>query len=219
MASPIQDYGLVGDGETCALISRDGSVDFLCWPRFDSDACFCALLGDEQNGFWRIAPEAQLNGIQRRYRGDTLILETTLNTVSGTARLLDFMPMRANHSSLVRIVEGVRGEVPMRLDLRLRFDYGLTPPWSQRNEDCFVADVGPDLVALHASTPIDPEGPDAAARFTVGAGQRFVFALSYGSSSDSPPSDPTHRRRSRRPSSSGRAGSSASRSLAAGPQR
>ena len=190
MASPIQDYGLVGDGETCALISRDGSVDFLCWPRFDSDACLCALLGDERNGFWRIAPEAQLNGIQRRYRGDTLILETTLNTVSGTARLLDFMPMRANHSSLVRIVEGVRGEVPMRLDLRLRFDYGLTPPWSQRNEDCFVADVGPDLVALHASTPIDTEGPDAAARFTVGAGQRFVFALSYGSSSESPPKRP-----------------------------
>ena len=190
MASPIQDYGLVGDGETCALISRNGSVDFLCWPRFDSNACFCALLGDERNGFWRIAPEAQPRGIQRRYRGDTLILETTFDTVSGTARMLDFMPMRENHSSLVRIVEGVRGEVPMRLDLRLRFDYGLMPPWSRGNEDCFIADVGPDLVALHASTPIDTEGPDAAARFTVGAGQRFVFALSYGSSSESPPKRP-----------------------------
>ena len=190
MASPIQDYGFVGDGETGALISRDGSVDFLCWPRFDSDACFCALLGDEQNGFWRIAPEAQLKGIRRRYRGDTLVLETTFDTVSGTARLLDFMPPRGRHSSLVRIVEGVRGEVPMRLDLRLRFDYGLLPPWSRRNEDCFVADVGPDLVAFHASTPIDPEGPDASARFAVGDGQRFAFVLSYGSSSDPPPSRP-----------------------------
>jgi GH15 family glucan-1,4-alpha-glucosidase len=148
MASPIQDYGLVGDGETCALISRDGSVDFLCRPRFDSDACLCALLGDERNGFWRIAPEAQLNGIQRRYRGDTLILETTFNVVSGTARLLDFMPMRENHSSLVRIVEGVRGEVPMRLDLRLRFGYGLMPPWSQRNEDCASGRFGGDSEEL-----------------------------------------------------------------------
>jgi GH15 family glucan-1,4-alpha-glucosidase len=190
MASSIQDYGFVGDGETGALISRDGSVDFLCWPRFDSAACFCALLGDEQNGFWRIAPQAQLNGIRRRYRGDTLVLETTFDTVSGTVRLLDFMPLREHHSSLVRIVEGVRGEVPMRLDLRLRFDYGLMPPWSRRNEDCFIADVGPDLVAFHSPTPIGPGGPDASARFTVGAGQRLAFALSYGSSSESPPKRP-----------------------------
>ncbi|MHB1942687.1 MAG: glycoside hydrolase family 15 protein [Acidiferrobacteraceae bacterium] len=190
MASPIQDYGLVGDGETAALISRGGSVDFLCWPSFDSDACFCALLGDERNGYWRIAPEAQLNSVQRRYRGDTLVLETTFDTVSGTVRLLDFMPLREHHSSLVRIVEGVRGEVPMRLELRLRFGYGLMPPWSRRDDDCFVADVGPDLVAFHAPTPIDIEGPDASARFTVGVGQRFAFALSYGSSSEPPPKRP-----------------------------
>ena len=190
MASAIQDYGFVGDGETGALISRDGSVDFLCWPRFDSDACFCALLGDEDNGFWRIAPEAPPTGIHRRYRGDTLVLETTFNTASGTVRLLDFMPLREHHSSLVRIVEGVRGEVPMRLALRLRFDYGLLPPWSRRTEDCFVADVGPDLVAFHAAIAIDNEGPDASARFTVGAGQRFAFALSYGSSSEPPPKRP-----------------------------
>lgn len=190
MASAIQDYGFVGDGETGALISRDGSVDFLCWPRFDSDACFCALLGDEDNGFWRIAPEAPPTEIHRRYRGDTLVLETTFNTASGTVRLLDFMPLREHHSSLVRIVEGVRGEVPMRLALRLRFDYGLLPPWSRRTEDCFVADVGPDLVAFHAAIAIDNEGPDASARFTVGAGQRFAFALSYGSSSEPPPKRP-----------------------------
>ncbi len=148
MASPIQDYGFVADGGTGALISRDGSVDFLCWPRFDSDACFCALLGDERNGFWRIAPEAQLKGTQRHYRGDTLVLETTFDTISGAIRLLDFMPMRGHHPSLVRIVEGARGRVPMRLELRLRFNYGLMPPWSRRSEDCFVADVGPDLVAF-----------------------------------------------------------------------
>ena len=190
MASPIQDYGFVGDGETCALISRDGSVDFLCWPRFDSDACFCALLGDEENGFWRIVPEARPSGVRRRYRGDTLVLETTFDTLSGTVRLLDFMPVRERHSSLIRVVEGVRGTVPMRLDLRLRFEYGLMPPWSRREDDCLVADVGPDLVAFRAPTPIDTAGPDASCRFTVSSGQRLAFALSYGSSSDSPPKRP-----------------------------
>ena len=190
MASAIHDYGLVGDGETCALISRDGSVDFLCWPRFDSDACFCALLGNEENGFWRIAPEAQQHRIRRRYRGATLVLETTFDTASGTVRLHDFMPMRGHHSSLVRIVEGVQGRVSMRLDLRPRFDYGLMPAWSRRDEDCFVADVGPDLVAFHASTPIDTEGSDASAHFAIDAGQRLAFALSYGSSSESPPKRP-----------------------------
>jgi GH15 family glucan-1,4-alpha-glucosidase len=190
MASPIHDYGLVGDGETCALISRGGSVDFLCWPRFDSDACFCALLGTEENGCWRIAPEAQPHRIHRRYHGDTLVLETTFDTEAGVVRLLDFMPIRGEHSSLVRIVEGVQGRVPMRLDLRLRFDYGLMPPWSRRDADCFVADVGPDLVAFHAPTPIGIKGPDASARFAVEAGQRLGFALSYGSSSQSPPKRP-----------------------------
>jgi GH15 family glucan-1,4-alpha-glucosidase len=187
MASAIQDYGFVGNGETGALISRGGSVDFLCWPRFDSDACFCALLGDAEHGCWRIEPEAQLNGIRRRYRGDTLVLETTFDTPSGTVRVLDFMPLRASHSSLVRIVEGVRGEVPMRLELRLRFAYGLMPPWSRCNADCFVADVGPDLVAFHCPTPIDSHGPDASSRFTVHAGQRLAFQLSYGSSTQTPP--------------------------------
>jgi GH15 family glucan-1,4-alpha-glucosidase len=190
MASPIQDYGLVGDGETCALVARDGSVDFLCWPRFDSDACFCALLGNEQNGFWRIAPDTQPTRVHRRYLGDTLVLETIFETTSGAARLLDFMPMRQHYPSLVRIVEGVRGRVPMRLDLRLRFDYGFMPPWSRSDEDCFVADVGPDLAAFHASTPIDVSGSDASARFIVSPGQRVAFTLSYGSSSEPLPERP-----------------------------
>jgi len=190
MASAIQDYGFVGDGETGALISRTGSVDFLCWPRFDSDACLCALLGDAEHGCWRLAPAMELNGIQRRYRGDTLVLETTFETSSGTVRVLDFMSRRACRSSLMRIVEGMRGEVPMRLELRLRFAYGLMPPWSRRESDCWVADVGPDLVALYCPTPIETEGPDASSRFSVRAGQRLAFTLSYGSSSQAPPERP-----------------------------
>ena len=104
MPSLIEDYGLIGDGETCALVARDGSVDFLCWPRFDSDACFCALLGDERHGFWRIVPDGEPGRSRRRYRGDTLVLETEFETGAGAVRVTDFMPLREQHSSLVRIV-------------------------------------------------------------------------------------------------------------------
>ena len=189
MPSPIQDYALVGDGETCALIARDGSVDFLCWPQFDSDACFCALLGDERNGAWRIAPEEQPAQSRRRYRGDTLVLETEFATASGAVRLTDFMPPRGQHSSLVRIVEGVRGQVPMRLNLRLRFDYGFMPPWVRSDGDCLIADVGPDLVAFRAPVPLETSDTEAmaTARFTVSAGQRLAFTLTYGDSSEPTP--------------------------------
>lgn len=187
MPSLIQDYGLVGDGETCALISRVGSVDFLCWPKFDSDACFCALLGDEGNGHWQIAPETSPSQIRRRYRGDTLVLETEFETASGAVRLTDFMPPRGQHSSLVRIIEGLRGQVPMRLDLRLRFDYGFMPPWVRHEGDCFVADVGPDLVAFRAPVPVETKDGTASAGFTVNAGQRLAFTLTYGSSSEPVP--------------------------------
>jgi GH15 family glucan-1,4-alpha-glucosidase len=187
VASLIQDYGLVGDGETCALIGRNGSVDFLCWPNFDSDACFCALLGDERNGRWQIAPESQPRQVRRRYRGDTLVLETEFETASGAVRLTDFMPPRGRHSSLVRIVEGLRGQVPMRLDLQMRFGYGFMPPWARHEEDCFVADVGPDLVAFRAPVPVEAQDGDATARFTVGAGQRLAFTLTYGDSSEPTP--------------------------------
>ena len=190
MASLIQDYGLVGDGETGARVARDGSVDFLCWPRFDSDACFCALLGDERQGYWRIAPEAQQSQRRRRYRGDTLVLETEFETDGGTVRIVDFMPMREGHSSLVRIVEGLRGQVPMRLDLRLRFDYGFMPPWTRREGDALIADGGPDMVAFRSPVPVElASGADAAAtaHFTVSAGQRQAFVLSYGSSTEPPP--------------------------------
>ncbi len=189
MPSLIQDYALVGDGETCALIARDGSVDFLCWPRFDSDACFCALLGDERNGHWRIAPEELPAQGRRRYRGDTLVLETEFETASGAVRLIDFMPRRGQHSSLVRIVEGVRGQVPMRIDLRLRFDYGFMPPWVRSERDCLIADVGPDLVVFRAPVPVETSGTDATATagFTVSAGQRLAFTLTYGDASEPTP--------------------------------
>ncbi len=189
MPSLIEDYALVGDGETCALIARDGSVDFLCWPRFDSDACFSALLGDERNGYWRIAPEQPPAHGRRRYRGDTLVLETEFEAESGVVRLIDFMPRRGQHSSLVRIVEGVRGQVPMRLDLCLRFDYGFMPPWVRSERDCLVADVGPDLVAFRAPVQVETRGTDATATagFTVSAGQRLAFTLTYGDSSEPVP--------------------------------
>ncbi len=192
MPSLIQDYALVGDGETCALIARDGSVDFLCWPQFDSDACFCALLGDERNGYWRIAPEQQPVHGRRHYQGDTLVLETEFETASGAVRLIDYMPRRGAHSSLVRIVEGVRGRVPMRSDLRLRFDYGSMPPWVQSERDCLVADVGPDLVAFRAPVPVETSGTGATATaaFTVSAGQRLAFTLTYGNSSEPTPPRP-----------------------------
>ncbi|MDQ2801911.1 MAG: glycoside hydrolase family 15 protein [Pseudomonadota bacterium] len=189
MASQIQDYGLVGDGETCALIARDGSADFLCWPRFDSDACFCALLGDERHGRWLIAPEAPPAQVRRRYRGDTLVLETEFETGAGVVRLTDFMPVRGQHSSLVRIVEGVRGQVAMCSDLRLRFDYGFMPPWSRPDGDTLIADVGPDMVVFRAPMPVETSSTDstASARFTVSAGQRQAFVLSYGNSMEPPP--------------------------------
>ncbi len=186
MSSPVQDYALVGDGETCALIARDGSVDFLCWPRFDSDACFCALLGDERHGRWQIAPQAPTVQVRRRYRGDTLVLDTKFETATGVVRLTDFMPMRGRHSSLVRIVEGLHGQVPMSMDLRLRFAYGFMPPWSRREGDALVADVGPDMAVFRAPVPIETSRTDATATagFTVSAGQRHAFILSYGSSTE-----------------------------------
>ena len=182
MASRIEDYALVGDGETAALIARDGSVDLLCWPRFDSDACFAALLGTTQNGHWRIAPAGVITHTRRRYQGDTLVLETEFATGSGAVRIVDFMPMRETVSALVRRVEGVRGTVPMRLDLALRFDYGAMPPWLQEQGDGFTAEVGPDRVRLHSPVPLHHAAAAAWSEFDVSEGQRLDFVLTYDSS-------------------------------------
>ncbi|HWA99332.1 MAG TPA: trehalase-like domain-containing protein, partial [Pirellulales bacterium] len=128
MGKPIEDYALIGDCHSAALVARDGSIDWLCLPRFDSSACFAALLGDNDNGRWLIAPKDQAQA-QRRYRGDTLVLETEFSTAEGRVRLIDFMPPRTAHPHLVRIVQGLEGSVRMRTELILRPDYGSIVPW------------------------------------------------------------------------------------------
>ncbi|MER7541832.1 glycoside hydrolase family 15 protein [Actinomadura sp.] len=179
MALRIEDYGLLGDTQTAALVGRDGSVDWLCLPRFDSPACFAALLGDEDAGFWRVAPASGGLCTRRRYRGDTLILESEWDTPDGTVRLIDFMPPRGEAADIVRIVEGVSGRVPMRTALRLRFDYGRIVPWVRHREGEFNAIAGPDAAWL--KTPVELEGHDLAtyAEFAVSAGDRVPFVLTH----------------------------------------
>jgi GH15 family glucan-1,4-alpha-glucosidase len=175
----IEDYALIGDLQTSALVGRDGSVDWLCLPRFDSASCFTALLGEEEHGRWLIAPAGEVRGVSRRYREGTLILETDFETADGTARVIDFMPPRDGGApQLVRIVQGLRGRVPMRMQLIIRFGYGLSVPWVERVPGGIVAQAGPDAVQL--STPAELAGEDLAtvAEFTVqhGASERFVLS-------------------------------------------
>jgi GH15 family glucan-1,4-alpha-glucosidase len=175
----IEDYGLIGDLQTAALVSRQGCVDWLCLPRFDSGACFAALLGGDDNGHWSIAPAAPVTASRRSYLDDTLILETVFDTDGGAVRLIDFMPPRETTPDVVRIVEGVSGSVTMRLDLTIRFDYGSIVPWVRRLEDGILAVAGPD--ALHLATPVDLVGRDfhTVAEFEVRAGERVPFVLTW----------------------------------------
>ncbi|WP_118182165.1 glycoside hydrolase family 15 protein [Paraburkholderia phosphatilytica] len=185
MPSPIEDYALIGDGHTAALVSRSGSVDWLCWPRFDSGACFAALLGNEDNGRWQIEPVSeQPPRITRRYRGETLILETDFETAEGAVTLIDFMPPGNGWSEMVRIVVGRRGTVNMRMALSLRFDYGFSIPWVSRlkHDSGIKAIAGPDTVVLR--TPVDLRGENmhTVAEFTVSEGERVPFSLAYAAS-------------------------------------
>jgi GH15 family glucan-1,4-alpha-glucosidase len=175
----IEDYGLIGDLQTAALVNRHGSIDWLCLPRFDSGAIFAALLGDSENGHWTIHPADEFQSPGRSYRGDTLVLETELETPSGAVRLIDFMPPRGKAPDVVRIVEGVRGRVDMLLELVLRFDYGSIVPWVRNLEGTLVAIAGPDAISLH--TPIELEGRNLRtyARFTVEEGDRVPFVLTW----------------------------------------
>jgi len=183
----IEDYGLIGDCETAALVGSDGSIDWLCWPRFDSDACFASLLGDPQNGRWRIAPQARAR-TQRRYRGNTLVLETTFLCSQGTVRLIDFMPPRAERSDVVRLVAGIQGRVRMRMELVLRFGYGANVPWVTRLDDGTLrAIAGPDMVVLRTPAAIRGEHFTTIAEFDVAAGDNIPFVLSYGPSHCPPP--------------------------------
>src|SRR5262245_48628610 len=183
MASRIEDYALIGDCQTAALVARDGSIDWLCWPRFDSDACFSALLGTPEHGRWLIAPLEEEAKVTRRYRDDTLILETQFKTSTGTATLIDFMPLRGETSDLVRIVRGDSGQVRLRLELILRFGYGRAIPWVTRGaKEELRAIAGSDLVVLR--TPVAVRGKDftTVAEFTVAAGDSTPFVLSHGAS-------------------------------------
>ncbi|HJR66987.1 MAG TPA: glycoside hydrolase family 15 protein [Gemmatimonadaceae bacterium] len=183
MASRIEDYALLGDCETAALVSRDGSIDWLCWPRFDSPACFAALLGGPEHGRWRIAPLDAAATSTRRYRGNTLILETTFAAADGAVTVIDFMPLRGPMSDLVRIIRGRRGRVAMRSELLLRFNYGSSIPWVTRIDGgALRAIAGPDMVIVRSSVPLRGEGLSTVSEFTIGAGETACFVMTYGPS-------------------------------------
>lgn len=188
MTALIEDYAIIGDCETGALVSRAGSVDWLCWPRFDSGACFAALLGTPENGRWLLAPADTKARSTRRYRGDTLILETDYETSDGAVQVVDFMPLGGTNSDLVRIVIGKRGRVGMRTELVLRFDYGAIVPWVSRLDDGSLrAIAGPDMLVLHSDVDIRGEDLKTIGDFTIGEGQTASFVLTWGPSHLPPP--------------------------------
>jgi GH15 family glucan-1,4-alpha-glucosidase len=185
--SRIEQYAMIGDTQTAALIGDDGSVDWMCAPRFDSGACFAALLGDENHGRWLIAPAAGGRATRRRYRDHTLVLETEFETPEGAVRIIDFMPIRDQTVDVVRIVEGLRGHVPMQMHLTIRFDYGQTIPWVRNIGGALVAVAGPDALVLRAPVETRGVGHSTVAEFTVRAGQRVPFSLAwYPSNQDVP---------------------------------
>jgi GH15 family glucan-1,4-alpha-glucosidase len=181
--SRIEDYGLIGDCETAALVGRDGSIDWLCWPAFDSDACFAALLGTRENGRWLIAPAEDVAGISRRYWDNTLILETRFESKNGVVAIVDFMPPRGKASDIVRLVRGIEGKVTMRMELIIRFGFGVDVPWVKRTDDgALLAICGPDMTVLR--TPVETRGKDmtTVAEFEVSEGETVPFVLTYGPS-------------------------------------
>ncbi|MBI1375987.1 MAG: glycoside hydrolase family 15 protein [Frankiales bacterium] len=187
MSRPIEDYAMIGDTHTAALVSRDGSIDWLCLPRFDSGACFASLVGDDSHGHWTMRPTAAPTRTTRQYRNATLVLETEFTTATGRVRLIDFMPHRHAHPTLVRIVEGVEGSVQMSMELRLRLDYGWVVPCVRRVPGGIHAIAGPDALCLHTPIPLEGRDMQTFADFTVEAGQRVPFALAWHPSTDEPP--------------------------------
>jgi GH15 family glucan-1,4-alpha-glucosidase len=184
----IEDYALIGDCETAALVGRDGSIDWLCWPRFDSGACFAALLGGPEHGRWLIAPKTPAARIMRRYLGNSLILVTTFETAEGVVELIDFMPPRDGMADLVRMVRGVSGRVDLRTEFVLRFDYGSVVPWIEHFEGRGLrAIAGPDMVVLRTAVPLHGHDFMTTGEFSVGAGDVVPFVLCYGPSELSAP--------------------------------
>jgi len=187
----IEDYALIGDCETAALVSREGSIDWLCWPSFSSGACFAALLGTRDHGFWKIAPAGEVTSSRRQYREGTMIVETVFATAGGEVCVTDFMPVRRRHSQLVRMVRGVRGRVAMRMELAVRFDYGRTVPWvtSSKGEDGHElhAVAGSDMVVLQTGVKLRGAGDFTCSEFTVRKGETMAFTLTYCSSLEPAP--------------------------------
>ncbi len=185
--SRIEDYALIGGTHAAALLSREGSLDWLCVPRFDSPACFAALLGTTEHGRWLLTARGETTTIRRRYRGDSLVLETEYVTKSGTARVLSFMPPHDRDINVVRIVQGVKGRVRMRMEMTIRFDYGSIAPWVSHERRLLKAVAGPDALYLQTEVELRGEGFSTVADFTVGEGQDIPFTLTWRASSDSPP--------------------------------
>ena len=183
----IEDYAFLSDTQTGALVGRDGSVDWLCFPRFDSGACFAALLGDRKNGRWLFSPKEEVTATRRRYRDGTLILETEIETANGAVRLIDFMPPRGKNPDIVRIIEGLRGEVELKMELVIRFDYGRIVPWVRKRDGALEAIAGPDALVLR--TPVETRGEDltTVAEFRVAKGERVPFVLTWFASHEEPP--------------------------------
>ncbi len=195
VAGRIEDYALIGDMQTAALVCRDGTADWLCLPRFDSHAVFAGLLGTEEHGFWRLGPARPegtepLSADRRRYRGDSLVLESEWDTPRGTVRVTDFMPPRDGAPQLIRIVEGVSGRVPMRSELRMRFSYGRVTPWVHKVDGRTVAVAGPDSVWLDTQADTYGENLTTYSDFTVGPGDRVAFTISWQPSHREPPALP-----------------------------
>ncbi len=187
MALPIEDYALIGDTQTAALVGRDGSIDWLCLPRFDSPACFAALLGDRRNGRWRIAPKGGVRRAERRYREDTLILETEFHTEDGVVRVVDCMPPRGEAPDVVRLVQGVKGRVEVEMELVIRFDYGHVVPWTRRHGDYLLAVAGPDALRLDTSVETRGENYTTRASFAVSEGDEVPFVLTWYASHEPEP--------------------------------
>jgi GH15 family glucan-1,4-alpha-glucosidase len=183
----IEDYAFLSDTQTGALVSREGCIAWLCFPRFDSPACFASLLGEKKNGCWLFTPVEKIEKVTRRYRGDSLIVETEIETASGVVRLIDFMPPRGKNPDIVRIIEGVRGEVRMQMELIIRFEYGHVIPWVRKAHDGLEVIAGPDGLILR--TAVETQGKDltTVADFAVKKGERLPFVLTWFESHEEPP--------------------------------
>jgi GH15 family glucan-1,4-alpha-glucosidase len=179
MPLPIENYALIGDCHTAALVGTDGSMDWLCFPRFDSGACFAALLGGPEHGRWLLAPAGKVKSVQRRYLGDSLILETDFHTSRGSVRVVDFMPLSDERWDVVRIVRGLSGKVRLRMELIVRFDYGSIVPWVRRSGDILLITAGPDTLELSSSVAIEGENMKTVAEFSVSKGKHESFVLNY----------------------------------------